>query len=378
MLIVYQNTPGGVSVYIQNLVSYLNQVSIKFEILEYSFSKAFKTVLKKENNHYYFSISSYSSKFEIYYRLKKLFCNKKQIICNDAFEIEVINYLKINSEVIFILHGNLKHYDNILNEKNAIIDRVFCVSNSLMMYYKKVYNNIVFNCSPPLTKNYEEPIKLINSNSLQILFAGRLEKNKGSDLLNEVSKRLLEKNNFEITYYLPKIGNDMNQVNNIHSEVKVIYGLNNSDILEEFKKYDILLFPSRFEGFGMVILECMKRGVVPFVLESAIGPRDLVNDGITGFAFSEIEYTDKTLKNIELLLGDKKRFNEMKKSAYDFSNTVYSFNVLGKIFLQLTSHKRINVKEKCFYEMKFTLSEKIFPFFLYKILKLIYLKFRYS
>lgn len=376
MLIVYLNSPGGVSVYIQNLITYLNEENVKFETLEYSFSKGFKTVVKKELNHFCASFSCYSSKFEIYNCLKEIFCRQELIICNDAFELEVINYLKINSEIIYILHGSIQHYDNILNEKNAIIDRVFCVSNSLMLHYKNLYKNIIFNCSPPLTKNYVEPLNENNCDTLQILFAGRLEVNKGSDLLNKTSKILLENKNVVVTYFLPKNGNEVNQINEIPNNVQVIYGLQNADVLEEFKKFDILLFPSRSEGFGLVIIECMKRGIVPFVLKNAIGPRDLVNHGITGFSFSEDEFADKTIFFIDLLLNDKKRLKEMKKAAYDFSNTVYSFNGLGKNFLNLINQKNIQLKSKSFYEMEFSLYEKIIPFFLFKIVKIIYSKFR--
>jgi glycosyltransferase involved in cell wall biosynthesis len=48
------------------------------------------------------------------------------------------------------------------------------------------------------------------------------------------------------------------------------------------REHDILVFPSLFEGFGMVILEAMSQGMVVLATEHTAAP-DIISNGVDGY-----------------------------------------------------------------------------------------------
>ena len=52
-----------------------------------------------------------------------------------------------------------------------------------------------------------------------------------------------------------------------------------SDVEAVYRRASLLVMSSRFEGFGMVILEAMQRGVAVVSVDAPHGPRDLLGGG---------------------------------------------------------------------------------------------------
>ena len=72
------------------------------------------------------------------------------------------------------------------------------------------------------------------------------------------------------------------------------------------REHDVFVFPSLFEGFGLVITEAMSQGVPVITTDRTAGP-DLIQDGVDGWivpagssiAIKEVLY--KILENPELI-----------------------------------------------------------------------------
>lgn len=63
--------------------------------------------------------------------------------------------------------------------------------------------------------------------------------------------------------------------------VRVIERVPEEQVIEEFRRHDVLVFPSTYEGFGLVVLEAMSQGLPVIATPVGCAP-ELVRDGETG------------------------------------------------------------------------------------------------
>jgi starch synthase len=85
------------------------------------------------------------------------------------------------------------------------------------------------------------------------------------------------------------------------------------EVLREMQRHDVLVLPSLFEGFGLVILEAMAQGLVVIATPHTAAP-DLIDDGVDGFVVP-IRSSSAIAEKLEMLLGAPMRLHEMKLSS---------------------------------------------------------------
>ncbi len=78
---------------------------------------------------------------------------------------------------------------------------------------------------------------------------------------------------------------------------------------------DIVVFPSRQEGFGNVILESWA-SQTPMVASKAQGPKAYIENGVTGL-LSDIENSDQLSENINQLIHDKSLFQNIVRNGFE-------------------------------------------------------------
>ena len=76
---------------------------------------------------------------------------------------------------------------------------------------------------------------------------------------------------------------------------------------------DVLVFPSLFEGFGLVILEAMAQGMPVITTSHTAGP-DLIEEGVDGFIVP-IRSADAIAEKLCLLARDPDRLSAMQQAA---------------------------------------------------------------
>ena len=98
-------------------------------------------------------------------------------------------------------------------------------------------------------------------------------------------------------------------------------------VLEEMERADVFVFPSLFEGFGLVILEAMAAGLPVITTENTGGP-DVIGEGKEGFvvpAGNEGALREK----MEWFINHPEKAAEMGRSAYSRAQFL-SWQIYGK------------------------------------------------
>ena len=103
------------------------------------------------------------------------------------------------------------------------------------------------------------PMYKQNATNVTVLFVGRLEETKGFKVILEFAKYIENKDNIKMKIATPSVKNIgyFRNLKNTTVEVGVRY----DDMNKFYNNGDILLFPSKSEGFGLVTLESLCAGI---------------------------------------------------------------------------------------------------------------------
>ena len=113
-----------------------------------------------------------------------------------------------------------------------------------------------------------------------------------------------------------KMAKEMNLSDSVlfHQPVKNIQG--------KYSEASVFVLPSRYEGFGMVLIEAMASGVPCISYDCPYGPSDIISDGIDGFLVDNGDIKGFSQK-MSILMGDaalrKKMGVNARKKAKTFS-----------------------------------------------------------
>lgn len=200
------------------------------------------------------------------------------------------------------LATNKSDYIVVLSEKDK--------ESYIKKYGKELNINRIYNCS---TIEVDDNIVYHFGNN--IVSCGRLSKEKGFDMLIEVANKLRNK---QIKYNWNILG-DGPERDNIQSLINK-YKLNDcvhllgnvNDVGKYFKNSNLFVLTSRFEGFGLVLIEAQQYKLPVISFDCDFGPSEIIDDNVNGFLIKSFDIEEMTNK-IELLLKNK----ELSKS---FSN----------------------------------------------------------
>ena len=116
------------------------------------------------------------------------------------------------------------------------------------------------------------------------------------------------------------------------SQCVFLDGLRN-DMKEEYLDASMFVLSSRFEGFGMVLLEAMSCGVPAVSFDCPCGPKDLITDGENGYLVEDDDI-EKLADRIVYLIRHPEKRKEMGAMAYKRSAD-YSEDKIMKQWMEL-------------------------------------------
>lgn len=171
-----------------------------------------------------------------------------------------------------------------------------------------------------------------NSQRMKVLFVGRLDRQKGWDLLIDAARELNEIAEIRIIGSFV-VGSQ--KAVDLPSNVTLLGWMNRQQIEAYLEIADIVVIPSRWEAFGLVALEAM-RAAKPIVAFRVGALPEIVEDGVTGilcFPISAAALTTALKGAAELdLPAAGRRGYERFRRMYDVEQT---HNVLSGVYREL-------------------------------------------
>lgn len=152
-----------------------------------------------------------------------------------------------------------------------------------------------------------------HAGKLRVLFVGGLGQRKGlSYLLQAVA---LVKDGVELTLIGRKLSETCGPLNEATKQHRWIPSLPHAEVLQEMSRHDVLVFPSLFEGFGLVILEAMSQGLPVITTANGAG-LDIITPGEDGFSVP-IRSAAAIAEKLDLLAGNPALLGRMKTAALE-------------------------------------------------------------
>lgn len=114
---------------------------------------------------------------------------------------------------------------------------------------------------------------------LKLLFVGRLDRQKGVDVLMQAVRPLIDRVSVRVAG-APVVTRQADSLA-VPANVEMLGWIDRPGVMAQMYACDALVVPSRWEGFGLVALEAMRIGK-PVIASAVGGLRDILGDGIHG------------------------------------------------------------------------------------------------
>lgn len=186
--------------------------------------------------------------------------------------------------------------------------------------WKRFCNNTTYIYNPLFLQKEIYPDKPKNSH--KVCAMGRLDYNKGYDLLISIWKKVAEKHP-DWKLYIYGEGDEQESL----QELILLEGLTDNvklcgycaDVGSVFSQSDFFVFPSRFEGFGNVLVEAMAYGLPPVSFDCPCGPKEIIENNVSGFLVPYMDL-DSFAEKINELIENEALRNRMSLYALKRSN----------------------------------------------------------
>ena len=314
---------GGVPRMIQSLCYALDKVGIQTSVLTYYSSKELVLAFPKKTKVY--SLNA-KSRFDVvsFFRLKRLLKKIRPDIIHDHFGGFWSFFLTSGKKAPVILHyhNEFKAIEDSPDIDRSLRDRIFL--NYLLPRYDSVISvskhnhsqfqslnlpehmcKVIYNFTPTTDKT-----KPKTSPSKTIGFLGRVVYEKGTDTFVEVFKKLPKESG--IGGLIVGSGDDRfmtqleSEVSQLHLPIEFIGYV--QDVHAQLDKMDLVVFVSRQEPFGLVLLEAINYGVpiIGVYPENGGGPWEILpNENLGLIRERDIEKLSKMV--LELIHSDVKK-----------------------------------------------------------------------
>jgi glycosyltransferase involved in cell wall biosynthesis len=269
--------------------------------------------------------------------------------CNTPFYYRLLPNIKdsvIKNDLFHAFEENDNREKDIVSTVSIIDNRIVInikAKQDILKFYKKNQIDSIHNSKIQIIQN---GIELSNSafqkksdSTFKIGFVGRWSSEKRAYLFLEIAIQIKKKYP-AVRFVMAGTGMKSNLDKILAAGVEFLGEITDKTVLKElYSELHIVLLPSKYEGFPMVIMESMAQGVIPIatnvggISEHIINGENgiLINDG------GEDKMVSDFTNSIENLLLDKEQMALLSKKAYDYAHYNFSIEKFNDSYGQLLS-----------------------------------------
>lgn len=264
----------------------------------------------------------------------------------DIFQTDILGF-RFNSERPLVVVEHYLRSDPVLSKYSSISQKIYsrvthCFELKTLKKAQKIVSvskytqkrlkellsfdsELIYNGID--TKKFR-PMKVKRKNrKIRLLFVGNLIKRKGIDLLPKIMAKLGK--DFELYYTAGLRTKNILKQKNMFPLGK----LSEPELIREYNKCDILLFPTRLEGFGYAVAEAMACGK-PVVTTNCSSLPELLIDRKGGF-LCKMDDVNDFVKKIRILAKDKNLRKKMGKFNRKRILENFTLEAMGKKYVNL-------------------------------------------
>ncbi len=258
------------------------------------------------------------------------------VLLSARAERRVLTLHGIYSRSIGILHGGIIGRTSQRFEEIAFrrADVVTAVSRTAAEYYTKRLGREVLHIPNAIDLSII-PNEGRRFGDNQVVFVGRLSREKGIDVLLRAVRRL-KTQGVRCTLVIVGDGPERNHLKEIAPEnTRFLGSLPRREALEVVRGSDVFVLPSRYEGLSTSLLEAMACEI-PVVATRVGGNSELVSDGENGFLANPDDPEDLGEK-ISLILEDRELARMFGAAGRRIVEENYSWDVVVWKYMRVYS-----------------------------------------
>jgi glycosyltransferase involved in cell wall biosynthesis len=251
------------------------------------------------------------------------------VICDNGFKAFLIPFIiKTKIPIVLEIHSSL-NIEEIENNKSFISKLKAISIAKFKKFSAKKFNKFVVETDESIQEwNIQNGVvipnplwfssnKVADLNSNKVIAVGRHVYEKGLDRLLKIWQKVVLKHpDWHLDIYGKS--NDDLELQQLATALKI----NNNvaffdpvkDINLKYQQASMYLLTSRFEGFGMVLIEAMESGLPCIAYDCPCGPRAIITNNEDGFLIENGNESDY-INAVESLISDEKKRFDMGKKA---------------------------------------------------------------
>ena len=207
-----------------------------------------------------------------------------------------------------LLYYALIFYDKWMLSKVSKADQLVVLTEGDAKEWKKYTTKITVIPNPITT--FPDSVKQHDGTNKRIICVGRLHKEKRWDMVIDAFSQIAGEGsdwNLDIVGDGAERSNLLNQIQRYNLLDRISIKSSVSNIYAEYQNSDFCVLCSKYEGFGLVLIEAMSCGIPCISFRCKYGPENIIDDGKDGLLVEDGNVKELTEKMHWMMTHTKER-----------------------------------------------------------------------